>query len=140
MTMSSGESNPFLNFTDADLSAALFRAIRVVGILTIVGLPVIWIVSGWQTAGLFVVGAGISAAGVYESLRLIRIVNAKLDQQKASGSTTLVLALFFLRLGIAAAILYASLRCLHGSVYGLIAGLVLAMIALSFEAVKLTRA
>jgi hypothetical protein len=140
MTSGSGESNPFLSFTDADLSAALLRAIRTVGILTIVGCPVIWIASGWQTAGLFLVGAGISVAGVYESLRLIRIVNAKLDQQKASGSTSLVLALFFLRWGIAAVILYASLKCLHGSVYGLIAGLVLAMIALSFEAVKLTRA
>jgi len=134
------EQNPFVDFTDADLSAALLGAIRVIGVLALVGFPILWIISGWQTAGLFLVGAGISAGGVYESQRLIRIVNAKLDRQKASGSTGLVIALFFLRLGIAAAILYASLKCLHGSVYGLIAGLVLAMIALSFEAVKLTRA
>jgi hypothetical protein len=106
----------------------------------VIGLPVIWIVSGWQTACLFLVGAALSAGGVLESQRLIRIVNARLDGQRASGSTGLVLAMFFLRVGIAAAVLYVSLRCLHGSVYGLIAGLVLAMIALSFEAVKLTRA
>jgi hypothetical protein len=134
------EENPFLTFTDADLSAALFRAIRNIGILALVGFPAIWLVSGWQTAGLFLVGAAISAGGVYESRRLVRIVNAKLDNQKSPKSTGVVLALFFLRLGIAAGVLYVSLRCLHGSVYGMVAGLALAMIALSLEAVRLTRA
>jgi hypothetical protein len=136
----SSEQNPFLTFTDADLSAALGRAVRTIGILTLVGFPAIWLVSGWQTACLFLVGAAISAAGVYESRRMVRVVNARLDGQRSPRSTGLAVGLFFLRFAIAAAVLYVSLRCLHGSVYGVIAGIVLAMIALSLEAVKLTRA
>jgi hypothetical protein len=132
------EENPFLTFTDADLSAALFRAIRNVGILTLIGIP-IWLASGWQSAALFLVGAAISAGGIYESRRLIRVVNAKLDNQRSPRSTGFVIAMFLLRLCIAGAALYVSLRCLHGAVYAIIAGLALAMVALSIEAVLLTR-
>src|SRR5277367_3744546 len=132
-------NNPFLNFTDADLSAALFHAIRTITILALVGVLVILLISGWQTAALFAIGALLSAAGIYESRRLIAIVNAKLDRQKTSGSTALVIAMFFLRVAIAAAVLYVSLRCLHGSVYGMIAGLSLAIIALTQEVIKLTK-
>lgn len=133
------EENPFLTFTDADLSAALFRAIRNIGLLTLVGLPIIWIISGWQSGCLFLVGAAISAGGIYESHRLIRVVNAKLDNQKSPRSTGLVIGMFLLRLLIAAGALYVSLRWLNGSVYSIIAGLALAVVALSIEAVLLTR-
>jgi hypothetical protein len=133
------EENPLLTFTDADLSAALFRAVRNVGILALIGTPIIWIASGWQSAALFVVGAAISAGGIYESRRLIRVVNAKLDKQRSPRSTGFVIAMFLLRLLIAGTALYVSLRCLHGAVYAIIAGLALAMVALSIEAVLLTR-
>jgi hypothetical protein len=133
------EENPFLTFTDADLSAALLRAIRNVGVLALIGLPIIWIASGWQSAALFLVGAAFSAGGIYESRRLIRVVNAKLDKQRSPRSTGFVIAMFLLRLFIAGALLYVSLRCLHGAVYAIIAGLALAMVALSIEAVLLTR-
>lgn len=133
------EENVFLTFTDADLSAALYRAVRNVGILALIGVPVIWLASGWQSAALFLVGAAISAGGIYESRRLIRVVNAKLDNQRSPRSTGFVIAMFFLRLAIAGAALYVSLRCLHGAVYAIIAGLALAMVALSIEAVLLTR-
>jgi ATP synthase I chain len=133
------EENPFLSFTDADLSAALLRAIRNIGIMALVGLVIIWIASGWQSAALFLVGAAISAGGIYESRRLIRVVNAKLDNQRSPRSTGFVIAMFLLRLLIAGALLYASLKCLHGAVYAIVAGLALAMIALSIEAVMLTR-
>jgi ATP synthase I chain len=139
MTTSTDNENPFLNFTDADLTAALLRAVRSIAMLALIGALVIWIISGWQTAALFVIGALLSAAGVYESRRLIAIVNAKLDRQKTSGSSGLVVTMFLLRLAIAAAVLYASLKCLHGSVYGMIAGLSLAIVALSLEVIKLTR-
>jgi hypothetical protein len=131
--------NPFLTFTDADLSAALFRAVRNIGLLTLVGAPVIWIISGWQSACLFLVGAMISAGGIYESRRLIRVVNAKLDNQRSPRSTGLVIAMFLLRLFIAGCVLYVSLKWLHGAVYSIIAGLALAVLALSIEAVMLTR-
>jgi hypothetical protein len=132
-------NNPFLTFNDADLSAALLRAIRNVGLLTLVGLPVIWIVSGWQSAALFLVGAAISAGGIYESRRLVRVVNARLDNQMSPRSAGLVIAMFFLRLFIAGGVLYVSLRWLNGAVYSIIAGLALAIVALSIEAVLLTR-
>lgn len=133
------DENPFLTLTDADLSATLFRAIRDVGLLALVGLPIVWIASGWQSAGLFLVGAAISAGGIYESRRLIRVVNAKLDNQKSPQSTGLVIGMFLLRLLIAGGLLYVSLRWLNGSVYSIIAGLALAVVALSIEAVLLTR-
>ena len=133
------EENPFLTFTDDALSAALLHAVRMVALLALAGSVVIWVISGWQTACLFAVGAAISAAGVYESRRLIAVVNAKLDRQKTSGSGGLVVAMFFLRVAIAAAVLYVSLKCLHGSVYGIITGLSLAIVALSVEVIKLTR-
>jgi hypothetical protein len=133
------DENPFLNLTDADLKAALLRAIRTIGILSLVAAPVIFFLSGWQSACLFLVGAAISAAGVHESQRLIGIVTAKLDNQKSPRSTGLVLAMFFLRLAIAGVALYVSLRCLDGSAYAMIAGLALAVVALSFEVLKLTR-
>jgi hypothetical protein len=134
------DENAFLALTDADLKAALFRAMRTIGILALVGAPVILFFSGWQSACLFLVGAAISAAGVYESQRLIGLVNAKLDNQRSPRSTGLVLALFFLRLAIAGAVLYVSLRCLNGSVYAIVAGLALAIVALSIEVIRLSRA
>jgi hypothetical protein len=133
------EENPVLSFTDADLSAALLRAIRNIGLLTLVGLPVIGIVSGWQSACLFLVGAAISAGGIYESRRLIRVVNAKLDNRKSAQSTGFVIAMFLLRLFIAGVVLYVSLRWLNGSVYSIVTGLALAVVTLSVEAVLLTR-
>jgi len=133
------DENPFLTFTDADLSAALLRAVRNIGILALIGTPIIWIASGWQSAGLFLVGAALSAGGIYESRRLIRVVNAKLDNQRSPNSTGLVITMFLLRLLIAGVMLYVSLRCLHGSVYAILAGLALAIVSLSIEAVTLTR-
>lgn len=134
------EENSLLALTDADLKAALFRAIWTIGVLALIGAVVVLYFSGWQSACLFLIGAAISAAGVYESHRLIGLVNAKLDNQKSPRSTGLVLALFFLRLAIAGAVLYVSLRCLNGSAYAIIAGLALAVVALSFEVVRLARA
>jgi hypothetical protein len=133
------EENPFLTFTDADLNAALIRAVRTIGILTLIGIPIIWIISGWQSAAIFVVGAIISAGGVYESRRLIAVVNARLDNQRPPRSAGLVAAMFLLRLLIAGCLLYVTLRCLHGTVYAIVAGLALALVALSIEAIMLTR-
>jgi hypothetical protein len=133
------DDHPLAAFTDADLSAALLRAVRNVGWIALAGLPVVWIASGWESAALFAVGAAISAGGVYESRRLIRVINAKLDNERPPHSTGFALAMFLLRLLIAGAALYVSLRCLHGSVYAVVAGLALGMVALSVEAVRLTR-
>jgi hypothetical protein len=133
------EANSLLNFTDADLKATMRRSIRLTAILAVLGALALLFAAGWQTAALFLAGAVVSATGLYEWQQLIEMVNARLDNQKAPRSTGFVLTMFFLRLGIAALIIYASLKCLHGSLYALIAGLGLVAVALMVEAVRLTR-
>lgn len=133
------EANPFLNFTDADLKASMRRAIRLTAILAALGAVAFTFTLGWQTAALFVAGAVVSATGLYEWQQLIGVINAKLDNQKAPGTTGFTVTMFFLRLGIAGVIIYASLRYFHGSPYALAAGLGLAVIALTIEALRLLR-
>lgn len=133
------EANPFLNFTDADLKAAMRRAIRFTAILAALGAVALTFTLGWQTAALFVAGALVSATGLYEWQQLIGVINAKLDHQQTPRATGFTVTMFFLRLGIAGLIIYASLRYLHGSLYALVAGLGLAVIALTVEAVRLLR-
>ncbi len=131
--------NPFLEFTDADLTATLKRALKTIVIFGVLLFLVLTITAGWQTGMLLLAGALVSATGVWEWQRLIVAVNARLDNQQKSSSAVGVAAMFFLRLGLAAAILYGSLKCFHGSVYALVGGLGLAVLALSVEAVRFMR-
>jgi hypothetical protein len=133
------DANSFLNYSDADLKASMRRAIRFTAILAVLGFVALTFTSGWQTAALFVAGALVSVTGLYEWRQLIGVINAKLDNQESPSSTGFTLTMFFLRLGIAALIIYASLRYFHGSLYALVAGLGLAVIALTFEALRLLR-
>ncbi|TCK75406.1 hypothetical protein C7378_0389 [Acidipila rosea] len=132
-------ANPFLEFTDADLKDALMRALRTIVLLGL-GLAVaVGFAAGWRSAVMLLVGAMVSATGLYEWQQLISLINAKLDNARSPRSTVWVVTMFFFRLALAAVILYASVRYLHGSLYALIAGLGLAMIALTIEAVRLVR-
>jgi hypothetical protein len=126
------------DFTDAHLKRAMFRAMRLVAILSVALASVLLLVAGWQTALLLLIGAAISIASLWEWQRLLALILAKLDNQKTVGGAHVVLG-FFLRLLVAAAVLYGSLRFLHGSVYALLGGLVLAAGALSVEAARLIR-
>lgn len=128
--------NPFANFTDADLKAAFRRAFMTTAILGLVLASVLAITSGWQTGALLLAGAIVSATGLWEWQRMVALVNARLDNQKTTGSARVV-TMFFLRLLIAGGILYGSLKCFHGSIYALVAGLGLAVLALTIEAVRL---
>lgn len=133
------QANPFLNYSDADLKASMRRAIRLTAILGVGGFVTLAIAEGWGSAGLFAAGAVVSGTGLYEWQQLIGVINAKLDLQRSPRATGFTVTMFFLRLGIAALIIYASLRYLHGSLYALVAGLGLAVIALTVEAVRLLR-
>jgi len=133
------EPNPFVNFTDASLKASMRRAIWFTAVTALVGSAVLAIATGWQTAALFLSGALVSATGLYEWQQLIGFINAKLDNQKPPRATGFTLTMLFLRLGIAALIIYASLRCFHGSLYALLAGLGLAVVALTIEALRVLR-
>lgn len=135
--MTSADS--LLNYTDADLKASMRRAILFTAICAVAGFVGLAFTLGWQTGALFVAGAVVSVTGLYEWQQLIGLINAKLDQQETPRSSGFVLAMFFLRMGIAAAIIYASLRFLDGSLYALLAGLGLAIVALTVEAVRMVR-
>jgi hypothetical protein len=125
--------------TDDDLRRLLGRALRVVAILTPILFLVFTFALGWQTGLLFLAGAMISWTGIWEWRSLSERIFAHLDQRHEPGTTRRTLVLFFLRLGLAIALLYVSLRCLHGTVYALVTGLGLAVVALTFEAVRFLR-
>ncbi len=135
------------DFSEAELAATLGRALRMVGILAAVGIPVVWFAAargpvrnaGWQSVLLFLVGALIAATGIYEWQRLMMAVLSRFDQGGTARPLAAVLLWFFLRLALAAVLLYVSLRSLHGSVFALCAGLGLAVVALMIEAVRLLR-
>ncbi len=124
--------------TEVRLKSAMQRAVRVVGLITLVVGVVLWVLAGWQTALLLVVGAAISVASLWEWQKLMTVILARLDNQQEAGGAR-VIAGFFLRLLVAAVILYVSLRSLHGSVYALLGGLGLAVVALAIEAARLIR-
>ncbi len=125
--------------TDDDLRGMLRRALRTVAILAAVLFIVFAFTLGWQTGLLLLAGAAISFTGIWEWRSLALAVFARLDNQQQARPMGRTLVMFFLRLGMAIAILYVSLRCLHGSLYALLAGLGLAVIALSFEALRYLR-
>jgi hypothetical protein len=135
----SASGNPFLDFTDAHLKAAMLRALRLVAILTAIGFFALLATMGWPTAMLLLAGAVVSASGLWEWQKLIAVINARLDNQQAATGSTRVVVGFLLRLVVAGAVLYGSLRCFHGSVYALVGGLGLAAFALAVEALRLVR-
>jgi hypothetical protein len=133
------ETNSLLNFSDEDLQAALRRALRLSVILGLAICGVLTAVSGWRTGVIFLAGAVVSVTGIYEWRELIRLLNAKLDNQKSPKSTGWVVTMFFLRLGFAAVVVYVSLKCSRGSPYALLAGLGLGVFTLTVEAIRLIR-
>jgi len=124
---------PHRRLTDQDLAALLKRAIVVTLILGGAAALVIWIASGWRNAAMFAVGAAISAASIFEWQRLIRLFNAKLDNQKTPRGAATVIVFFVLKLTVFAALIYVSLKCFQGSVVALLCGLGLAMVAMAWK-------
>jgi hypothetical protein len=127
------------NLTDADLHAVLDRSLRTVLILAVLLFAVFTWKLGWQSGLLELAGAAISYTGIREWRSLTRSVFSKLDNQQPAQPVSRTLTMFFLRLGLVGVILYVSLRCLHGTVYALVAGIGLAVVALTIEAVRLLR-
>jgi hypothetical protein len=135
----SEDIHPLADLSDEALDAMLKRAIRNTAILGVVAALVLWIASDWRNAAMFLAGAAISAASIFEWQRLIRIVNAKLDRKKSPRSTSVVIVSFVLRLIVFAGVIYVSLKCFQGSVVALLCGLGLAVLALGWEALQLLR-
>ena len=128
------------DFTDADFRRTMLRALRLMAIVTVVALPMVWWKLGWQSAVLLLVGSTISGSGLWEWLRLMTAVMARMDGGGEARPMGLVLAGFFLRLGLTIVVLYVSLKFLDGSVYALAMGIGLGIFALSFEALRLVKA
>lgn len=133
-------SNFMNQFSDADFRVTMLRALRLLGIITLVISPLVWWKLGWQSAVMLIIGAVISGSGLYEWLRLMTAVMARMDGGSAARPMAMVLIGFFLRLGLTILILYGSLKLLNGSVYALAAGLGLGVFALTIEGLKLVKA
>ena len=134
---------PIDGFTDEDSRRVILRALRMLAVVTAVAVPVVWWKIGWQSAVLLLVGASISATGLWKWLRLMSLVMAKMDTAEGDGMARpmgRVLAGFFLTLGLSLAALYVSLKYLDGSVYALAAGLAMGVFALTFEGLRLVKA
>lgn len=131
------EAHPIVDITSEDQEALFQRAMRntlILGLLSSLG---VLIGAGWRSAAMLVTGALISAASIWEWQRLVRVINAKLNNQKTPRSAPTVVLFFVLRLTVFAVVIYGSLRCFQGSVVALLCGLGLAALAVTWEAIRL---
>jgi hypothetical protein len=131
-----------MEFRDQDLQLVLNRALRSVAIAIVAGIPLIWIAWGWRSMLMFLVGGAIAATSILEWRQLMTAVLARFDSASSSPPAKPmgpVLFWFFIRLAVAAGLLYVSLRSLDGKVAALLIGLALALAALFLEAIRLLR-
>ena len=128
------------SFSDEDFRRTILRALRLLAVVTVVVAPILWWKLGWQSAVLLLVGAAISGSGLFEWLRLMTAVMARMDSGGKAKPMGMVLVGFFLRLGLTIVLLYVSLKVLNGSVYALAGGLALGVFALSVEGLRLMKA
>jgi hypothetical protein len=128
-----------LGLTEETLEALLKRAIRNTLILGLIPAIVLLIATGWRDAAMLVTGALISAASIFEWLRLTRLINARMKKQRAQRGAFLVVSFFLLRLLFFAAAIYGSLKCFQGSPIALLCGLSLAVATLLWEAIRLLK-
>jgi hypothetical protein len=134
------EVNPAISrLTADDLQAVLRRAIRNTLIVGLLASLAVLIGSDWRNAAMLATGALISAASILEWRRLVRVINARIQKQKAPRGAVLVLGFFLLRLLFFATAIYGSLKCFQGSALALVCGLGLAVATLTWEALRLLR-
>jgi hypothetical protein len=138
-TIMTEEDKPVTDLASDAPVVMLKRALRNTLILGIIPASVLWIASGWRNAAMLATGALISAASIWEWLRLVRLINARLDHQKAPMGTPVVVLLFVLRLTIFAGAIYGSLKCFQGSAMALLCGLGLAVLTVGWEALRMLR-
>ncbi len=124
--------------TDADFRNTMLASMRLLAVLGAVVLVAFWKL-GWRSAVLVLVGASISAASLWEWLRLMTAVNRQMDGGATPRPMGMLLVGFFLRLGLTLVVLYVSLRYLNGSVFALAAGLGLGVLSLTIESLKLMK-
>jgi hypothetical protein len=126
-------------FTDGDVRATLVRTLKLLAVLTGIGMGLVGWKMGWQSAVFLLLGAAISGTGLWEWMRLMSVVMARMDGGAKARPMGMVLTGFFLRLGVTLGVLYVSLKFLNGSVIALAAGLGLGIASLTFEAIRMAR-
>lgn len=141
------EPGQIADLTDADFRRTVLRAIRLTAILLAVGIPLVWWKLGWGSAVYLLLSGVISGSSLWQGLRLITVVMRQMDAQNQpdavplrSPSLTPVLLGLVLHAGIAAVLLYVTLKTLDGSAYALAAGFLAGVCALSIESFRIMRA
>ena len=127
------------DMTDEDLFTVLRRSQHTIVVLGVLVAVIFWLAAGWQSGVLALAGAAISWTGILEWRSLTVAVFSRLDKKQQPRPASRTVVMFFVRLAAVGAILYVSLRFLNGTVYALIAGIGLAVVALSFHALRLLR-
>jgi hypothetical protein len=133
------ENQSLASLTNEGLEALLRRAIRITLILGLLAALIVWKAAGWRNAAMLATGTLISAASILEWQRMVRFVNARMDQQQLPRGAALTFVFFVLRLIVFAGVIYGSLKCSQGSVAALLCGLGLAVLAMVWEAIRLLR-
>lgn len=132
-------ATPALHLTDEGLQALLKTAIYKTLILGGLVAIVLTISQGWGTGALFASGALVSAASIFEWRRLSRIITSRMRNQSAPRGVALSILFILFRLVIFGGVIYGSLKCFRGSPIALVCGLSLAVLTLTWEALKLLR-
>ena len=127
------------NLSDDDFKRTMMSALRLLAIITLIAAPLVWWKMGWASAVLLLIGSLISGSGLYEWLRLMTAVMARMDSGAQARPMGRILVAFFLRLGLTVVLLYVSLKLLNGSVFALAAGLALGIFSLTVEGVRLMK-
>ena len=127
------------HISDQGLQALLKTAIYKTLILGGLASSVLAISKGWGTGALFAAGALVSAASIFEWRRLVGIINARMRNQTAQRGVALSAVFILFRLVIFGAVIYGSLKCFRGSPIALVCGLSLAVLTLTWEALKVLR-
>jgi hypothetical protein len=130
---------PEASFSEGDVRAVLVRTVRLLAVLAAAGAVLTGFRLGWRSSVLLLVGAAISATGLWEWMRLMSAIMERVDGAVTVRPMGMVLTGFFLRMGLTIGVLYVSLKFLHGSVIALALGLGLGIVALIFEVIKLAR-
>jgi uncharacterized membrane protein len=123
----------------ADPDAMLRRAFRNILILGAAASIVVWMASNWRNAAMLATGAAVSAASTLEWRRLVRFINARLDNRQAPTGTGVAIAFFAVRLIVFGAAIYVSLKYIQGSAIALLFGLGLALLATVFEGMRMLK-
>jgi hypothetical protein len=135
--VASAQPTSLIQFTEEDIRRTLRRALILAGAVVLVATPILWAWLGWRTWLTFVIGVAISATGIVEWLQLLTAMMSRMEEGRTPVPMGRVLIMFFLRLAVAGVLLYASLNSLHGSIYALLAGLAVSLVALSAESIRL---